>query len=542
MEQLRHLSGKAYSLGIEFSTQSVKIVVLDIEKAKPFYTGIFDYDTTFSKYETKGGVLINEDPKIRHASPFMFIEALDYSFKKLKDDGIDLSLVKAVKTDCMQHCTVYVNDSFANIIQKLNPETDMIVQLASTVSRKGSPIWEDRSPIKETEHLTELLLEKGGISNLTGNKAELRFPSVQILKWAKEFPEEYNKTGHIFLLSSFITSILAGKISPVDTGDGWGTGLNNLDINNPGWDKDLLSVMNSYLCKYGLSAFLGEKIGKIDHYDSCCGRINKYFVYKYGVNPEAIVLVGTGDNPATLLGCGGNVVVSLGSSYTVNGLMEEIVPSSTGEYNMFGYTKGRAMALSVFTNGGKLHEYFLRRYILKGKEKKLEMSDWALYLTTAGSPQLNVDEKLMLPYLFDESLPLRSRGVIRNGFSENDGSLDIRSLHISQVLSLRLHSRHLKNVSELCVVGGGSRNRFLRQLIADLFDTNVYSILNASFAAPLGSAISGARMLLNISYNEAARRFVQRDETAVLSPIRKNTFISQVLLKKYSTLENRRYN
>lgn len=50
------------------------------------------------------------------------------------------------------------------------------------------------------------------------------------MKWAKENPSEYKETAHIFLLSSFITSVLAGKIAPVDTGDGWGTNLNSINI------------------------------------------------------------------------------------------------------------------------------------------------------------------------------------------------------------------------------------------------------------------------------------------------------------------------
>ncbi len=32
---------------------------------------------------------------------------------------------------------------------------------------------------------------------------------------------------------------------------------------------------------------------------------------------------------------------------------------------MFGYTPGNAMALTVFTNGAKVHEFFLDKYIPK---------------------------------------------------------------------------------------------------------------------------------------------------------------------------------
>ncbi len=62
------------------------------------------------------------------------------------------------------------------------------------------------------------------------------------------------------------------------------------------------------------------------HYDTVLGPIAPYFVRRYGMNPGAVVLAGTGDNPATLLGCGGQAVVSLGSSYTVNGQMKRDRP------------------------------------------------------------------------------------------------------------------------------------------------------------------------------------------------------------------------
>ena len=326
-----------YSLGIEFSTQSCKLAVLDVTSTHVIYTGSFDYDSTFPEYGTRGGVLLFEDSEIRHTSPFMLIEALDSGFNTLTNDGIDLSLIKAVKADGMQHCTIYTDESFGKRVRILDPRSELLGQLHLTITRKSSPIWEDRSPIKEAEYLTDVLKDKGGIENLTGNRAELRFPAAQILKWAKESPDEYTKTSNIFLLSAFMTSILAGKISPVDTGDGWGTNLNALNTDNPGWSKEALSAADAYLHDHGVGASLETKIGALNHYDSYVGPINSYFVERYGVDPEAIVIAGTGDNPATLLGCGGQTVISLGSSYTVNGIMRDVIPSPTGEYNVFGY-------------------------------------------------------------------------------------------------------------------------------------------------------------------------------------------------------------
>jgi len=526
-----------YSLGIELSTQSCKLVVLDVTSSHVIYTGSFDYDSTFPEYGTRGGILLFEDSEIRHTSPFMLIEALGNIFNKLTNDGIELSQIKAIKADGMQHCIICTDESFGKRIRILDPRSELLEQLHFTVTRKTSPIWEDRSPVKEAEYLTDFLKDKGGIEGLTGNRVELRFPAAQILKWAKESPDEYTKTSNIFLLSAFITSVLAGKIAAVDTGDGWGTNLNDLNIDDPGWSKEALSAADAYLHDHGIEAPLETKIGAMNHYDSYVGTINNYFVEKYGVAPEAIVLTGTGDNPATLLGCGGQTVISLGSSYTVNGLMRDVIPSTTGEYNVFGYIPKTAMALSVITNGGKVHEYFLRKYIVRSDEKKIVKEDWNDYVTAAGDSLLSENEKLMLPYLQDESVPLRGKGIVREDIHEDDLHDNVRALFISQVLSLKLHSTHLSDVDSICIAGGGAANRFMMQLISDIFKTETYIIKHADFAAPLGCAISGARVFLNISYKEAIKRFVQKETSSFLYPIKENLPKVDPLLDRYRVLE-----
>lgn len=525
-----------YSLGIEFSTQSVKLVVLDLIEARIVFGRTLEYDHYFPDYGTRGGVLPSTDPAIRHTSPLMLIEALDLAFGALRKDGVDPARIQILKVDAMQHCTVYLNRYFQKTLQSLNSQKTLAGQLGPCLTRKTSPIWEDRSPVAEAAFLTSELKIQGGISKLTGNRAELRFPAAQILKWARESPEAFRQTGHIFLLSAFLTSLLTGKVCPVDTGDGWGTNLNSLDIHRPGWNREVLSVADEYLRRSNISDSLLEKIGSMDHYDAPAGFIHPYFVEKYGFHPSTEVLIGTGDNPATLLGCGGSLVISLGSSYTVCGIMDQILPSAQEEYNLFGYTLGRIMGLSVITNGGKVHNEFARQYLPDRKENSSPI-DWEAYLHLAGDQRLSDDERLLLPYLFDESVPLRKRGILRFGFSAEEAAVNIRALHLSQVLSLRTHSSHLGEVEELCIVAGGAKNRLLRQWIADVFQADTYSIRNAEAAAPFGCALSGASRVLGLTYAEAAERFIEKDPDSICRPLAGNVEVMKDLVRKYQELE-----
>jgi len=519
---------KRFALGLEFSTQSAKAVLLDTGDPGVAYTAKFDYETELPGYGTAGGVLPSADPAVRHTSPAMLTEAVDVLFNRMMGDGIPLDRVGAIKLDAQQHCTVYVNDSFSSRLSHLDGRHSLVEQMRGGFSRPSAPIWEDRSPVAQAKELTSRLAGAGGIEKLTGNKAELRFPASQILKWAAEHPDEYEKSAHILVLSAYVTSLLTGTIAPVDTGDGWGTNLNSLDIAHPGWNQVVLSECEAMLSSAGARGALEPRLGRMVSYDTVIGPVARHFVTRYGLDPHAMVLAGTGDNPATLLGSGGEIVISLGSSYTVNGTMSRIEPSGDEEYNVFGFTPGTAMALSVITNGGKLHSKFRDRYA---------GGSWKRYFELAGTALPASDEPLMLPYLYGESVPVAPAGIVRDGCDEDDGAANIRALHWSQALSLQLHAAHLSDVSALCIVGGGSANPFLQRAVTELFDAPTYAIANADVAAPLGCAISAARYLREESYEEATARFVQRDPQTVMNPEGTHKEAYRRLRDRYSALE-----
>jgi sugar (pentulose or hexulose) kinase len=81
------------SIGIEFSTQSVKTVALDLKSGEMVFSDTFEYDTVFPEYETMGGILPSELPEERHTSPLMLVEAMDHCFNRLSSN-IDLSLAR----------------------------------------------------------------------------------------------------------------------------------------------------------------------------------------------------------------------------------------------------------------------------------------------------------------------------------------------------------------------------------------------------------------------------------------------------------------
>ena len=538
------MNTKSLVLGLEISTQSAKWVVLDTSAAdRPsnhgdagpvVHSGSFEFDEVFPDFGTHGGVLPTEDPQLRHAPAELYLDALDEMFRRLSEAGVKTAEIGAIKCDAHQHCTVYSDNTLPARLAGLastsleavgaglgrgssSDDADvrgrdesrggdsLAARIAPAFTRLSVPIWEDRTTGEQAAALTRELEQAGGIEKVTANRAELRFPAAQIIRWAGIDPKNYARTAHIQLLSAFLTSVLAGHVAPVDTGDGWGTNLNHTDIEHPGFSAEAVAT-TAKLSGQEHPRKLQAQLGCMVAYDTPVGTISEYFARNYGVARDAVVLSGTGDNPATLLGVGDGALVSMGSSYTVCGPMETAVPSPEGSYNVFGYRPGYAMALTVITNGGKLHREFCEKYA---------DGDWTRYAELAGGRDIDPDnEPLMLPYLSDESVPTAPAGILRDGFDESDAYANVRALHLSQVASMRLHSQHLADVDRVNVVGGGAANTLLREGIADAFGATVTAAAYASLAAPFGCALSAARYQLGCTYYHVIDMFAAgADET-----------------------------
>ena len=532
------------SLGLELSTQSATMIVLDWDEGV-VYKKSFTYEDRkrLKNYGTEGGVLPSQKGE-RHTSPYLMVDALDECFEVMQEDGVDLSNVDAISMDGMQHCTIYSAPSLDEVLRISNndigkdgPSLVDIFQSKEAFTRETSPIWEDSTTGEEVAELTRILEPLGGIINLTGNKAEHRFPAAQYMKWIKE-DGAFQMTKYLQILSAFGTSILAGRIAPVDTGDGWGSNLNTLDINSPSWDIRITSAIESHL---GLPQnSLYDKLGQMTHYDAVVGRVNGYFARKFDVNPNAIVLAGKGDNPASLLGNGGAFFGSYGSSITLNGQQRK-VSVSNGEDNVFGYTPLRSMSLVCFKNGGKLHEETLRAYLRIPKGQDITPKNWRTYESLAR--EAGFGDHLMLPYFLPEIVPSAPQGIIlEDGLSDKEPGEYIAALYLSQVAAMRIHSKHMETPSEFAIVGGGGSSPTLRRLVANVFNASIYTTEDSEYAAAKGCALAAMRHAKGCSYQEVTDHFVQKVPGSMVTPDPAEVARLKPVVERYATLERAHMN
>jgi len=497
-------------LGLDLSTQSLTALVIDLSEAAVVFRSSLDFDETYPSYGTKGGVLAGEDPRVVHGDPRVWVQAFDDILLSLGRRGLTKEIA-GVSVCAQQHGSVCLNDQAFRTLRGLDPGEPLLPQLSGIFSRPTAPVWMDSSTTRECDEISRALGGEEKTAFLTGSRATERFPGPQIRKFWKEDPNSFKKTAHIALVSSFATSLLLGLPAPLDCGDGYGTNLANVRTGT--WSRYAIAAT---------APGLGRKLPALLKGDRCIGKVSSYAVRRYGFSSESDVVVGTGDNPASLAGLGlvgddSRHAVSLGTSDTYFGYMRRLQESRSSEGHVFGAADGRYMFLLCFKNGGLARKTVRDQYRLSWKEVSK-----ILLATPPGN-----EGRIMLPYFMPEITPLVLQHAVRRfgGLAQDDVLGNVRAVAEAQIMSMFLHSRGLGRRPEgILVTAGGSENMGLLQIIADIFDSEVRSF-EVKDSAALGAALRAAKVHLDgrgdrRDWKDLAEMFIKTKNQKPLFPRR----------------------
>ncbi|HXI69766.1 MAG TPA: FGGY family carbohydrate kinase [Verrucomicrobiae bacterium] len=514
-------------LGLDSSTQSLSAVVIDLETHKVVYEKSLNFDQALPHYKTKNGVLTSRDPLVKHSSPLMWAEALDLIFAAMKKDRVALGDILAVSGSGQQHGSVYFNERITAALETLDSNKSLVENLHGVLARKTSPIWMDSSTAAEC---TEIRKKLGGIkytASRTGSDAFERFTGPQIRKFFKTEPDAYNKTFSIALVSSFLASLIAGKIAPIDYGDG--AGMNLMDIRNKVWDMEALKAT---------APSLKKKLPPLAASGHVIGPVSAYFVNKYGLNPEALATTWTGDNPASVIGLGlikpGQVAISLGTSDTFFGTMQKCQTDEDGEGHVFGSPAGGYMTLICFKNGSLAREKIRELY---------KISDWKQFGELLKQTQPGNDGGILLPWFEAEIVPrVNQPGIHRFDLDAKSVAANCRAVFEAQMLSMRLHSQWMNVAPEkIFATGGASNDGALLQVMADVMNCRVLRI-EVSKSAALGAALQGAHGWLTVAgknpkWEKLVAGFTAPIPGSEIRPDPKAVRVYDQLLEKYADCE-----
>ena len=462
-------------LGVDSSTQSLTAVVIEISGSlrRVVRTRSFTFDEALPQYGTRHGVLPTDDPQRAASPPLMWAEALDVMLGLLASEDIDVTQIAAVCGSAQQHGSVYMTAHSTEVLAQLDPSRPLVEPLRAAFSRAESPIWMDSSTTRECIEIAAALGGDAILAQRTGSRTFERFTGPQIRKFFKDAPAAYAATDRIHLVSSFLTSLLAGRHAPIDTGDG--SGMNLMDLSTSDWWDEALSAT---------APGLRDKLPPVVAPWTLVGTLAPFWRQRYGY-AAASVIAGSGDNPCSLIGTGlvseGRIAVSMGTSDTVFGLMNEPRVDSSGTGHVFGSPTGAFMGLTVFQNGSLARERVRRDAGMTWPEFSRALA--------AGAP---TGGGILLPWYEPEITPTVSQpGAHRYG-QRGDAPSTIRALVESQQMAMALHSSWMGvDVHTIHATGGAAANREILQVMADVFGADVYQLEVANSAA-LGAALRAA--------------------------------------------------
>ena len=474
----------AYTLGLDVSTQSISAVLLDIERREITRRVALPYrdDARLNRFgiDFESLIVPPREPGESDQPPLMFLAGLDAIFEELKKDAAPLAGVTAIAVSAQQHGHVYLNERASTVIDDLRIATSvhndapLATRFREVFSYGTAPIWQTANTSREAEEIRTRVGGRDAMIGLSGSDSPLRFSGAVIRRIGLRYPERYEATTHVSLLSNFISAVLSGNPeTPIDWGNG--SGMSLMDYSRREWSDTLLEAVAEKLP--GGARGLRARLPGIASPTSIAGPIATYFVERYGLDPGCLITIGSGDNPQSKVMTSGGLF-SLGSSFVYMVDATEPTIDSRGYANSMYDGIGRPFVFACRTNGAMVWD---RTRAAFGAD--LTRADRALETVQPGS-----SVAIWQPYT--ESYPV-SPVIPNREIESRTGEFEtLYSAVVDSALALSwYYARGFDSGNgPLAVTGGPAHSAPILRRIASIWQRPVYTIGDAGAAA--GSAVS----------------------------------------------------
>ncbi len=435
---MTHDSKTELYLGLDVGTQSTKGLILEVvDGATP---------RIVARSAHAYGLLDSEESGAAEQHPDTWREAVQEVISELGTE-VDLQLVAGVGVSGQQHGSVFL-DGDGEVI-------------------RPAKLWCDTTTAAEAEELSQ--------QNAFPIPAGFTLPKLLWLQ--RHENENYERLRTLLLPHDYLNFLLTGKRF-MEAGDASGTGI--LDPKTRGWNESLMSALGERT-----RGFFPDLVAP----DSAFA-ISAAGAGLFGLPEGAIVSPGGGDNMMSAIGAGataaGKTVLSLGTSGTVFAYSAQPIIDNTGAIAPFCDSTGAWLPLLCTMNVTGVTEAVRASYGNPSLEALTKLAE----VIAPGSEGL-----MLLPYLQGErvpNLPDATGALLGIRPSTLTPGHVFRAAIEGTTMGLVAGVERMKElgleVSEISVVGGGSKNPLWRQIIADAMGTPVRQVLEPESAA-LGGAL-----------------------------------------------------
>ncbi len=441
------MASRSLLIGIDSGTQSTKALVVDARTGKVVGSGSAAY-----------GLIPDLPAGAKEQHPETWRLALIKAVKgAMKEAKASTGEVVALSVSGQQHGFVPLDKSGAVI--------------------RPAKLWCDTSTVAECAEITEALGGARATLRTLGNAVLPGFTAPKILWLKKHEPENYARLATVLLPHDFLNGWLTGSVA-MEYGDASGTAL--LDVRKRRWSEAAVKAIDPEL--------LG-KLPTLTPSDQPSGKLRPEAAKALGLNPGVLVAAGGGDNMMGAIGTGntrqGVITASFGTSGTIYACSERPVVDSAGEIAAFCDSTNRWLPLLCTMNVTVATE-------MVRKDFKL---DHAAFEKAAAKAPAGSDGLMLLPYLEGERTPNIPDGTgvflgVRP--STFDAPHFARATMEGATLGMNYGLRRLAELGvealQVRATGGGARSKLWRQIMADVFNTEVVTLEVAEGAA-FGAAL-----------------------------------------------------
>jgi xylulokinase len=329
----------------------------------------------------------------------------------------------------------------------------------------------------------EKLIELAGKPALTG------FTAGKVL-WVRENePDIYRRARQVLLPKDYVRYRLTGTLA-MDVADGSGTLL--VDVRKRAWSDELLRLLD----------IPREWLPTLHESHEVVAEVCAKAASATGLRAGTPVVAGAGDQAAQSIGTGiaheGVVSVTIGTSGVVFAATNEYRFDPTGELHAYCHAVPDTWHLMGVTlsAGGSLR--WFRDALCQPEMAEAAHAGRDVYdiiTELAATTPAGADGLLFLPYLTGERTPHAdpsARGVFFGLSLRHTKAHMARAVLEGVTFSLRECLDLLCGLGQSCarvrVSGGGSRSAFWRQMMADVFGTEIVEV-NVKQGAAYGAAL-----------------------------------------------------
>ncbi|WP_179124083.1 xylulokinase [Marinococcus halophilus] len=358
-------------------------------------------------------------------------------------------------------------------------------------------------------------LASDAVTAVTGNDWKSTTP---LMKWlADEAPEKWERV--LFGSKDYLIYCLTG-VSVCDPVNGTVTGMMNIHTRT--WDEQL---WNGTGISYRQLPLLLEP-------EDIAGYVLKEVAVQTGIPAGTPVCCGLGDGGAVTLAAGFQAGGDSGYAYAgTTGWAavpaDTLAMSKEGSvFHLAAPQKGQFIKIMPLLNMGNVHQWAVHTWCGHGNFEEFEK--------LAAEPKAMPESLVFIPYLNGERNPIvdeKARGAFIGIDSQVDESHMARAVLEGLAFSLKqVFTQAGLASSSLFLVGGGTKSRALRQIVADVFQCRVQVSAEQERLAMFGAAACGWKAVHECSWEEAGKALRGIDHRDII--VEPDVSKKEILVKK----------